>query len=365
MNRIRAALTLLPLLSIAAPAAGQQPERRMMDPEALEMVRLAEGVYAALRRDPPGDAANANVLVIINEDDVVVVDSNITPSSSEAVIRRIRALTDNPVRYVVTTHWHDDHVMGNGAYRDAFPSVEFISHPYTRQRILDTVAPRLERNRTRYPELLAELEERLAKGTDDESAPLSEDALARTRAGIQIYQRFIPEMERIHILPATMLVSDSLTLHRGEREIHVRWLGRGNTAGDLVVHLPKEGIVATGDLLVHPVPFSFGSYLGEWIETLERVRALGARVLMPGHGELQRDDRYIVAVIELLESMRAQMAAAVDEGLSLEEARARLDMDDFRERLTGGDPVRTRQFEQFFIAPASERAFLEAKGEIH
>jgi len=129
-----------------------------------------------------------------------------------------------------------------------------------------------------------------------------------------IYRAFLAEMPRIRIVPPSVLVEDGLAIRRGEREIRVRFLSRGNTAGDLVVHLPAVGVVATGDLLVHPIPFSFGSYLGEWIETLDRVKALGATVMMPGHGELQRDTRYLSSVQELLGAVRAQMRDAVAKG---------------------------------------------------
>ena len=126
----------------------------MMVPDAFEVVRPADGVHAILRRDPPDDAANANVLVIVNERDVIVVDATLTPASTEATIAAIRRMTSNPVRYVITTHWHDDHVLGNGAYADAFPGVEFIGHAYTRLRMLDEVAPKLETNRTAYRDVL-------------------------------------------------------------------------------------------------------------------------------------------------------------------------------------------------------------------
>lgn len=355
------------LATLVAATAGNtraQDVPRMMVPEAFEVVRLADGVHAVLRRDPSDDAANANVLVIVNEQDAIVVDATITPASTEATIAAIRRLTPNPVRYVITTHWHDDHVLGNGAYVEAFPGVEFIGHPYTRQRMLDEVAPKLETNRRAYRDVLADLEKRVASGIDRDGTPLSAERRTLTLRTMGIYRTFLAEMPRIRIVPPAVLVGESLTIRRGEREIRVRFLGRGNTAGDLVVHLPREGIVATGDLLVHPIPFSFGSYLGEWIETLDRVKALGATVVMPGHGELQRDTRYLSAVQELLGAVRTQMREAVAKGLTLEQAREALDLTAYRGRFAGDDPVRNRQFTNYFVVPASERAYLEAKGEL-
>ena len=93
---------------------------------------LGEGIYAAIRREPPGLLEHANSLVIVNDVDVVVVDSQMTASATRELIHAIRRITDKPVRYVVNTHWHDDHVFGNAAYAAEFPGVEFVSSPAAR-----------------------------------------------------------------------------------------------------------------------------------------------------------------------------------------------------------------------------------------
>ena len=90
-----------------------------------------------------------------------------------------------------------------------------------------------------------------------------------------------------------MTVADSLVLHRGGRDIEVKFLGRGHTSGDLVVYLPKERIVATGDLVVHPIPFGGSSYLQEWAGTLRKLKLLDATTIVPGHGEILSDWSYV------------------------------------------------------------------------
>ena len=93
-------------------------------------------------------------------------------------------------------------------------------------------------------------------------------------------------------------------LRRGERTIEILWLGLGNTRGDAVVFLPKERIVATGDLLVWPVPFMFGSYHAEWPATLAKLDALAADTLFLSHGAPQRDRGYLRQVRDLLAFIR-------------------------------------------------------------
>lgn len=349
------------LVSVSARGAQQRP---LMQPDAFDITSLGGNVYALIRRDPPDDAANANVLIIINDHDVVVVDGSLTTSSAEAAIRAIRRLTPLPVRYVINTHWHDDHVLGNGAYAAAFPGVEFIGHPATREMVINSVGPALARNATEYVDAGNALKERLRTGVRADGRPMSDADRTRARRLSDLYAAFVAEIPRIRVTPPTLLVDNALTLWRGTREIRVLFLGRGNTAGDLVVFLPGDGIVAAGDLLVRPIPYAYGSYIGDWIETLGRVEALKPRVVMPGHGAVLTDTQYLRQVRDLLVAVRDHMRDAVAQGVTLEDARRSLSIETHLARFAGEDPGRRASFQSVFLAPATERAYLEAKGEI-
>ena len=104
-----------------------------------ELIKLADGIYAAIRTEPPGLTVNANAVFIINPDDVVVVDTTLTPGTAREEIAALKRLTNKPVKYVINTHWHDDHIMGNQAYKEAFPGVEFIAHVNTKNYLPTTV----------------------------------------------------------------------------------------------------------------------------------------------------------------------------------------------------------------------------------
>jgi flavorubredoxin len=104
-----ARVLLFALLLSAAPSVFAQAE-------GVEVVRVAEGVYASVRREPPGLMFDSNSVFIINDEDVIVVDTNISPASARENLAALRRLTQKPVRYVVNTHWHDDHLAGNEVY---------------------------------------------------------------------------------------------------------------------------------------------------------------------------------------------------------------------------------------------------------
>src|SRR6185295_11133619 len=84
-----------------------------------------------------------------------------------------------------------------------------------------------------------------------------------------------------------------LTLGSGNAHVAIRWFGCANTRGDLVVSVPARGVVATGDLVVWPVPFGFNAYPSGWIGALDSVLALQPRIVLPGHGPVQRDLAYV------------------------------------------------------------------------
>ena len=164
------------------------------------------------------------------------------------------------------------------------------------------------------------------------------------------------------ILP-TITVTDRMTLHRGSRVIDIRHLGSGHTAADLVVHLPQEGILITGDLVVWPVPLVGNpqSRIGEWAVTLDQLRALRSSIIVPGHGTILRDDAYLKTLSDMFASISKQTVAAVSRGETLEQARKSVNLIEFQQQLAGDSPVRKLLFSNYVAVPAVAAAYEEAK----
>lgn len=171
----------------------------------------------------------------------------------------------------------------------------------------------------------------------------------------------LADANRIAVTPPDLTVAEEFVLHRGEREIHIRHFGKGDTGGDLILWLPRERIVATGDLVVHPIPYGFGSFPGEWIDKLAGIEALEFELLVPGHGEVQRDRSYLRLLRTMLAAMRAQAADAVAKGLDLEATRKALDFSAFAPQFPQDD-MGKRLFEAWWTSPVSRSLWLEAAG---
>ena len=321
----------------------------------LRTERLADSVYAIVRTTRPADPSDANTLVIINATDVVVVDGNITPQSTRAVIAEIRKLTKNPVRYVIITHFHSDHHIGNIEYRRAWPGVEFIAHANTRADVLSNDVKDFRRIvTTDYPGEIARLQGVLARGVKADGSAIGTTERAEAQSTIDAMKYFIAEAATFDPIPPSLTFADTLVLHRGQRPIVLRYLGHGNTRGDVVVHLPHERVLATGDLVVSPIPFGFGSFPLAWIGTLDRLRALDAGIIMPGHGEPMRDWGY---VDQLHEFTCAMVREGIAEGagvVPLDTVLARVDLGAQVAKFAAGDAFLTRAMRGTFIRPALE-----------
>jgi cyclase len=318
---------------------------------------LAPGVFAVVRRPPPGAVSDGNSLVIINDDDVVVVDANIFPTSARETIAEIRKRTAKPVRYVVNTHWHSDHHYGNAEFRTAYPGVEFVQHPVTSAEINTRDVPALANNlAVTYPDLAARYRRALTTGRTSRGDTVTQEMRAIFSETLKTYETFLSDMAGVPLIPATIAVSDSLVLQRGARRIVIKHLGLGNTAGDLIVHLPVERIIATGDLVVSPVPFGFYSHLGSWSTTLRTLRSLDAAQIVPGHGEVHADWTYVDGLIRTISAIWTQVAASVRAGADLTATASRVNIDSLRALFPG---VGRETLDAMFVSPGTQAAYAD------
>jgi cyclase len=124
--------------------------------------------------------------------------------------------------------------------------------------------------------------------------------------------------------------------------VQVKYLGRGNTAGDAIVYLPIEKILVAGDLLVHPIPYTYDGYPAEWAQTLQRMAQLDASTIVPGHGPVLHDKAYLSLVMDLLQSAVDQVRARIRQlgfpgSHSVNDIKGSVDLTSFRTKFAGDD----------------------------
>ena len=264
--------------SLAAPAWAQSgPQARPA--ELFDLQKVGDGVYAALAK--PRTPINCNAAVVVLDDAVLVVDTHSRPSSARALIAQIRTITDKPVRFAVNTHFHWDHAQGNHAYPVAFPKqVSIIASEATRENLRTLGGGRLKDQLASTPGQIAALEAQLAKATDAATQARLKDEIAQQKD-------YLAEIKGLELTLPDLTFDKSLIIHSGDRRVVLLFLGRGHTSGDVVAWLPKERVVATGDLLHGWMPYMADSYPKEWVATLDALDKLEFDQIIGGHGTVK------------------------------------------------------------------------------
>jgi glyoxylase-like metal-dependent hydrolase (beta-lactamase superfamily II) len=284
--------------------------------------KIADGVYYATSTGamPTG----SNIPVIVFNHYVLIVDTGNTPAVARALVEDVKTITDKPIARVVNTHFHYDHVDGNQVFAG---TATIIAHDYVRAAIrsLDVLnrEPYKTSQLTNVPIRIAALERQIGGETDATRKAALAQQLSAARAGFE-------QLKEITPTPPDMTFSASMLIGDETRDIYLLFLGRGHTPGDTVVFLPKERIVATGDLMESQVAYMGDAIFDEWITTLEALKKLEFDVVLPGHGVPFSGKSKITGFQRYLKDIMRQAADLRKQGVPADEAATRVDLTSHR-----------------------------------
>jgi cyclase len=266
---------------------------------------VSDGVFAFVQ--PDGGWGLNNTGFIIGREAVLAIDACFTERRTRMLIDAMRgAAGARPVRTLVNTHHHCDHTFGNYLF---LPDATIVGHERCREMML-------------------------AEGTGTQSS----------FAGV--------EWGNIEVAAPTVTFADRLDLWLDDLKVELIFVGPAHTTNDVVAWIPDRKLLFTGDVIFNGgQPFALAGSIGGWLEALDRLRGLGARTIVPGHGPVSDasviDD--VASYLELvLDAARRGMAAGVE---PLEVARE-LDLGRFAEWLDGER-----------LAANLHRAYSELRGE--
>jgi glyoxylase-like metal-dependent hydrolase (beta-lactamase superfamily II) len=292
MRSIRAWFAAIALLAAALPCAAQAASNAGTAGPALHATEVADRVWFVQGAAALGSPANRNFIsnagFVVTDDGVVVVDALGSPALADELLAEIRRVTSQPVRYVIVTHYHADHIYGLQAFKAAGATI--VAHRAGREYLnSDTAQKRLEASRL-------------------ELAPWVDD---KTR-----------------LVPADRwLDQDETQLRVGSYDILIRHVGPAHTAEDLVVFVPKLGALFSGDLFFRGrIPFVGQADSRLWISSLERLIDYRPRIVVPGHGPASTDPLADLAMTrDYLMYLRQTMGEAAHRLEPFEDAYARAD----------------------------------------
>jgi glyoxylase-like metal-dependent hydrolase (beta-lactamase superfamily II) len=182
-----------------------------------------------------------------------------------------------------------------------------------------TAMPLYQNYLTGMPAQIADLKKRIAAATDPA-------AKAKLQTQLQVTENNLASQQELKPTPPNVTLSTQMSLFRGSREIQIRFLGRGHTAGDVVVLLPAEKVVITGDFLTSGVSNMSDSFPNEWADSLDVLKKLDFETVLPGHGDAFTDKAKIDYFQAYLRDVWAEVSRLKQQGVSAEEAAKRADL---------------------------------------
>jgi cyclase len=307
--------------------------------------KVSEGIYYATSSGTMNVGSNSPIFV--NDNEALIVDSEITPAAARALVADLKAITGKPIGYVVDSHYHYDHAHGNQVFS---PTIPVIGHDNTYKRMLTNVMEQYTylTSVDPIPARLESLKQRIAETTDPQQKATLERQVATN-------QGYLEAVKEIKVTPPNQTFQSRMTLYRGAREIQILFLGRGHTDTDVVVYLPKERTVATGDLMESIISYMGDSYPEDWIVTLDKLLALDFDTVLPGHGTVFRGKTKIQTFQKYLRSVIDQSLVFKKQGLSADDAAAKVDVTAFRNEFSavrvGIDAAAVRRIYQLADKP--------------
>ncbi len=249
------------------------------------MKQIAPDVYAYIQSRGSWFWSNAGL--IVGRDYCIAVDSLATVGLTQTFIDEIKKVSDKPIRYLVNTHHHGDHIWAN----HLFSGAEIVCHKHCRDEALRTAAPEPSALSTTFPEF---------------------------------------DFSGVKITPPDITFENKLTFHLDEGEVQLIYYKPGHTVGDIIVWLPQQSTVFAGDLLfLYSTPLAMqGSFAG-WIEIMEALANLDARTYVPGHGPLCGKEG-LLECRDYLVLVRDQARKRFDSGLSVYEAARDINLGHFK-----------------------------------
>ncbi len=250
-----------------------------MSEKNISFTEVGDGIWAFTAEGDPNSG------VIIGDDSVMIVEAQATPRLAHKVIEKVRGVTDKPISHVVLTHYHAVRVLGASAYGAG----QVIMGDAARAMVVE-------------------------RGQEDWDSE---------------FQRFPRLFEGHESIPGltypTTTFSDDMTVYLGNRRVDLMHLGRAHTAGDIVIHVPDQNVMFTGDIVeYHSACYCGDGHFGDWGETLDTIAAFDVDAIAPGRGDALVGKQMVQAAIEntrdFVESTYRPAARVAARGGSLKDA---------------------------------------------
>jgi len=292
-------------------AAEARAQSKFTLPALFDIEKVADGVYAAIAR--PYAITHCNAVIFENAEDILVVDTHSSATAVASLVSQIRReITKKPVRYVVNTHFHGDHVQGTPTYKRIAPRADVVAHEKTRELLQADGGRSLKLAVERTQETLEAIRKKAAAAKTQEERVYYERSLRETADFLSEMRDYAPELPNVTF-------SRDLIIRDKAHDLHLAFRGKGHTAGDIVVYCPQKKLIAGGDLLHNSSAFMGDGYPRAWPNTLIDVAGFDFDTVIGGHGSVHRSRQIAYDMALYISEITDLVDRSVRAGRTLEE----------------------------------------------
>jgi glyoxylase-like metal-dependent hydrolase (beta-lactamase superfamily II) len=250
-------------------------------------------------KDNEGNTSNAGF--VVTSGGVIVFDALGTPSLGWALLQQIRGMTDKPIRYVVLSHYHADHIYGLQAFRD-------------------------------HTDATIVAQERASEYRDNEET-------ADEKAGLRLDQRraaLSPWVDaNTRVVPPDITFKERMTISLGDRRLTLLYAGPAHSSSDIMMMVEPDGVLFAGDIVQNSrIPFMNSDDVSttQWLHALDEVAKLDPKFIIPGHGRTSTEARQAIGFTrDYIQYVRITMAAAVQNWTDFDVAYEQADWSKYRD----------------------------------
>ena len=309
---MRKLLVLIIFVFLVSNHYGQSFESRHFTIEKLD-----DGVYAVIHKT--GGYAICNSGIVDLGDQTLVFDCFISPEAARDLKKTAVELTGHKVKYLINSHFHNDHIRGNQVFTDA----EIISTERTKELIEENEPEELKWEAEVVDQRIKTTLEQMSAETD--SFKLEEDKM-----WLGYYKAIKESLDEYKITPPNVFLKDTMLIKGNKREAILFTEGKGHTESDIVLWLPKEKILFAGDILfVECHPWLGDGFAADWVNYLNDLKKLNANFIVPGHGPVGNNQN-IEQMISYINIITNLVDNAIEKNVTKDELKAAVIPDEYK-----------------------------------
>ena len=289
------------------------------EPEEIKPIQVSDNLYAIT------ELGGGNIAFLITEEGIIVVDATYLPSVAKNMVSIIEKVSDKPIKYLILTHSHGDHINGIAGIPD---DVKIIAHEnLTENNMNFTEARNVDLKENLFPNFLADLKMQMDSIKDKNS-----EEYKGLEQRYNANNEYFSELKTIKFRKPEITFADKYELELGGEKIILEYTGAGHTNDNIVVKFPKHNVIHTGDLIFNgAIPYvivEHGANTQGWVKVLDQLYSEKFDHVIPGHGDLTNNEGFKVQA-EYFKKLTKKVQVLKNEGLNLEEIKSKIDIAEF------------------------------------